>query len=325
MYAEPAFIASHASSETVTQTTKEVSESGPEMHPAELADTKKPEHARTALGDFELTILSDGTYYLDGGAMFGVVPKQLWEKRAPADDQNRILLGLNTVVVRTGKHTVVIETGIGNKLSDKLRAIYEAKEQLPSAFAAGGIRPEEVDVVINSHLHFDHCGGNTTRTPEGKKVPTFQNARYFAHRGEVEHGHLQLERDAVSYISANYDPLVESGQMTLLDVKPEETKEIVPGISVEGYPGHTAQTLAVNIDSGGRRACYISDLIPTSAHLDTTWVMGYDLYPLTCIEQRKRFYKRAIPEEWLVLFTHDHHTPMGYVMLNEKGKPVMKK
>jgi glyoxylase-like metal-dependent hydrolase (beta-lactamase superfamily II) len=280
--------------------------------------------ARTTLGDFELTILSDGSYYLDGGAMFGVVPKPMWEKRAPADEQNRITLGLNTVVVRTGQHTVVIETGIGNKLSEKMRAIHDAKQQLPAAFAAAGIRSEEVDVVINSHLHFDHSGWNTTRLPDGSVVPTFPNARYFAHRGEVEHGHLQLERDAVSYISANYDPLIENGQMTLLDTKPGHVNEIVPGISVECYPGHTAQMLAINIDSGGRRACYISDLLPTSAHLDVTWVMGYDLDPLTCIEQRKRFYSRAIPEEWLVLFTHDHFRPMGYVEWNEKGKPVMK-
>jgi glyoxylase-like metal-dependent hydrolase (beta-lactamase superfamily II) len=276
------------------------------------------------LGDFELTVLSDGHYFLDGGAMFGVVPKPLWEKRAPADEQNRILLGLNTVVVRTGKHTIVIETGIGNKLSGKLRAIYGAQEKLPLAFAAAGIKPEEVDIVINSHLHFDHCGWNTTRTPDGSVVPTFPHARYFAHRGEVEHGHLQLERDAVSYISDNYDPLVESGQMTLLDVKRGETREIVPGISVEGFPGHTAQLMAVHLDSGGRRACYISDLIPTSAHLDPTWVMGYDLDPLTCIEERKRFYARAIPEEWLVLFTHDHHLPFGHIELNEKGRPVMR-
>jgi len=296
----------------------------PEMHPAERADTAKPVRGQATLGDFELTILSDGTYCLDGGAMFGVVPKPLWEKRAPADEENRILLGLNTIVVRTGKHTVVIETGIGNKLSDKLRAIYDAKEQLPRGFEIAGIRTEEVDIVINSHLHFDHCGWNTTRTADGGIVPTFPKARYFAHRGEVEHGHLQLERDAISYISANYDPLIESGQMTLLDTKPGQAEEIVPGISVECYPGHTAQLLAVNIDSGGKRACYVSDLIPTSAHLDLTWVMGYDLYPLDCIEQRKRFYARAIPEEWLVLFTHDHHTPMGYVTLNEKNKPVLR-
>lgn len=294
------------------------------MHPAERPDSADLVRARTSLGDFELTVLSDGTYYLDGGAMFGVVPKPLWEKRAPADEQNRILLGLNTVVVRTGKHTVVIETGIGNKLSNKLREIYGAKQQLPRAFEAAGIKPKEIDVVINSHLHFDHCGWNTTLTEDGRIIPTFKNARYFAHRGEVGHGHLQLERDAISYTSDNYDPLVESGQMTLVDVKPSMIQEIVPGISVECYPGHTAQLMAINIDSGGKRACYISDLIPTSAHLDITWVMGYDLDPLSCIEQRKRFYSRAIPEQWLVLFTHDHHAPMGYVALNEKGKPILR-
>lgn len=293
-------------------------------HPAEREDTANLVRAHTTLGEFELTVLTDGHYFLDGGAMFGVVPKPMWEKRAPADDQNRILLGLNTVVVRTGKHTVAIETGIGNKLGPKLRAIFGAQEKLPQAFAAAGIRPEEVDIVINSHLHFDHCGWNTTLTPAGKIVPTFPNARYFAHRGEVEHGHLQLERDAVSYTSVNYDPLIESGQMTLLDTRPGAVTEIVPGVSVECYPGHTAQLLAVNLDSGGQRGCYISDLIPTSAHLDITWVMGYDLDPLTCIEQRKRFYARAIPEEWLVLFTHDHHTPVARVQWNDKGKPVLK-
>ncbi|MGH9586734.1 MAG: MBL fold metallo-hydrolase [Acidobacteriaceae bacterium] len=294
------------------------------MHRAERPDTANLVRARATLGDFELTVLSDGYYLLDGGAMFGVVPKTLWEKRAPADDQNRILLGLNTVIVRTGKHTIAIETGIGNKLPEKLRAIFAAKQQLPNAFQATGIRPEEVDIVINSHLHFDHCGWNTTRTADGRIVPTFPNARHFAHRGEVAHGHLQLERDAVSYISANYDPLIENGQMTLLDTRAGEVTEIVPGISVECYPGHTAQLLAVNIDSAGKRACYISDLIPTSAHLDITWVMGYDLDPLTCIEQRKRFYSRAIPEQWLILFTHDHHTPMAHIEWSDKGKPVLR-
>jgi glyoxylase-like metal-dependent hydrolase (beta-lactamase superfamily II) len=293
-------------------------------HPAERAGTHELVRARTTLGNFELIVLSDGPYFLDGGAMFGVVPKPLWERRAPADELNRILLGTNTVVVRTGKHTVVIETGIGDKLPPKVRDIFGAKERLPASFAAAGISVEEVDIVINTHLHFDHCGWNTTLTADGKVVPTFPNARYFAHRGEVEHGHLQLERDAVSYISANYDPLVESGQMTLVDGSAGSVTEIVTGISVEVYPGHTAQLMAVNIDSNGRRGCYISDLIPTSAHLDPTWVMGYDLDPVTCIEQRKRFLARAIPEGWLVLFTHDHHVPMGYIGMNERGKPVMR-
>jgi glyoxylase-like metal-dependent hydrolase (beta-lactamase superfamily II) len=286
-----------------------------------IADDAQLVRARTTLGDFELTVCSDGTYYLDGGAMFGVVPKPLWEKRAPADAKNRIVLGCNTVIVRTGKHVVAIETGIGNKLPEKMEQIYENKRRLPQSLAAAGISPEEVDIVINTHLHFDHCGWNTTLTPDGKIVPTFPNARYFAQRGEVEHGHLQLERDKVSYISENYDPLVESGQMTLLD----GDAEICEGVSVELFPGHTAQMQAVHIESAGQHACYIGDLIPTSAHLDVTWVMGYDLYPLTCIEQRKRFYSRAIPEKWLVLFTHDHANPLGRIVLNEKGKPELAK
>ena len=293
-------------------------------HPAENAASRNLVRARTMVGDFEITILTDGTYFLDGGAMFGVVPKPLWEKRAPADEQNRILLGTNTVVVRTGRQTVMIETGIGNKLPEKLRAIYDAKALLPQSFREAGIRLEDVDVVINSHLHFDHCGWNTTRLPDGRVVPTFPNARYFAHRGEVEHGHLQLERDAISYISANYDPLVESGQMSLMLPGENAIQEILPGISVECFPGHTAQLMAVHIESGGEHACYISDLLPTSAHLDVTWVMGYDLDPLRCIEERKRFYKRAIPEQWLVRCTHDHHTPMGHVSWSDKGKPIFR-
>jgi glyoxylase-like metal-dependent hydrolase (beta-lactamase superfamily II) len=288
-------------------------------HPVGNADLVR---ARAELGDFELTVCTDGSYLLDGGAMFGVVPKTLWQKRTPADEQNRILLGLNTVVVRTGSHTVVIETGIGNKLNEKMREIHQNHQLLPESLAAAGVRPEEVDIVINSHLHFDHCGWNTTLHPDGSITPTFPNARYFAHRGEVEHGHLQLDRDRVSYLSPNYDPLVESSQMTLLTTDGiRDNPEIVPGISVELFPGHTRQLMAVHIESEGQHACYISDLIPTSAHLDPTWVMGYDLDPLESIAQRKRFYQRAIPEKWLVLFTHDHHTPMARIGLNEKGRP----
>ncbi len=289
-------------------------------HPAETPHTHDLIRGSAAVGDFSLTILSDGTYLLDGGAMFGVVPKPLWQRRTTPDDQNRILLGTNTVLVRDGKRTIVIETGIGNKLDEKLRNIYSAQQKLMDSFAAAGVRPEEVDIVINSHLHFDHCGWNTRKLPDGSVVPTFPNARYFAHRGEVEHGRLQLERDAISYIADNYEPLIASGQMTLIDAG----AEITPGITTELFPGHTAQMMAIHIDSCGQRATYISDLIPTSAHLDVTWCMGYDLDPLSVISQRKRFYARAIPEQWLVLFTHDHHTPFGHITLNEKSKPVLK-
>jgi glyoxylase-like metal-dependent hydrolase (beta-lactamase superfamily II) len=288
-----------------------------------LTKTSELVRARTQLGRFELIVCTDGSYRLDGGAMFGVVPRTLWQKRAPADDLNRILLGLNSVVVRTGSQTILIETGLGNKLNAKMREIHGNEELLPSSLAAAGVSPDEIDVVINSHLHFDHCGWNTTLHPDGSVTPTFPNARYFAHLDEVEHGHLQLDRDRVSYLSPNYDPLIESGQMTLLTNEGIRTDpEIVPGISVELFPGHTRQLMAIHIESEGQHACYISDLIPTTAHLDPTWVMAYDLDPLESIEQKKRFYKRAIPEKWLVLLTHDHFTPTARIELNEKGKPV---
>jgi glyoxylase-like metal-dependent hydrolase (beta-lactamase superfamily II) len=296
--------------------------------------------ARAALGDFDLTVCTDGTYLLDGGAMFGVVPKTMWQKRIPADGENRIRLGLNTVIVRTGRHTIAIETGIGNKQTSKIREILQNQELLPQSLVAAGVRAEDVDIVINTHLHFDHCGWNTTLQPDGSLTPTFPNARYFAHRGEVEHGHLQLERDRVSYISENYDPLVESGQMTLLDndsftQSADGRVEICPGIRVELFPGHTAQMMGVHIEpprpvesrpagsSPAPHACYIGDLLPTAHHLDITWVMGYDLDPVRCIDERKRFYSRAIPEQWLVLFTHDHDTPMARITRNDKGKPVV--
>ena len=295
------------------------------MHPAARPTDPNLVRGRLALGDFELTFCSDGTYLLDGGAMFGVVPKTLWSKRAFADQENRILLGLNTVIIRTGHATVLIETGIGNKQSEKMRQIHGHNPQLPQSLAAAGISPAEITHVINTHLHFDHCGWNTTLHPDGSVTPTFPNARYFAHRGEVEHGRLQLDRDKVSYLAPNYEPLIASGQMTLLDR--ESNPVIVPGISVEAFPGHTAQMLAVHIESAGpfgtsTHACYAGDLLPTAHHLDPTWVMGYDLDPLTCIAERKRFLARAIPGQWTVLFTHDHHTPAATVALNEKGKPI---
>jgi glyoxylase-like metal-dependent hydrolase (beta-lactamase superfamily II) len=283
---------------------------------------------RTLLGDSELTFCSDGTYLLDGGAMFGVVPKTLWQKRTPADAENRILLGLNTVIVRTRAAIVLIETGIGNKQSEKMQQIHQNQALLPASLAAACIKPEEITHVVNTHLHFDHCGWNTTLQPDGSIVPTFPNARYFAHRGEVDHGRLQLDRDKVSYLAPNYEPLIASGQMTLLDDESiRREPHIVDGISVELFPGHTAQTLGVHIHENGphgtaRHACYISDLIPTAHHIDPTWVMGYDLDPVTCIAERKRFLARAIPEQWVVLFTHDHHTPAATLRLNEKGKPV---
>ncbi len=268
------------------------------------------------LGDFELIAVSDGIYHLDGGGFFGVVPKILWEKKAPANEKNLVPTGLNSVVVRTGKQTILIETGIGDKLSEKMAKFFGQPAELLKNLAAAGIAPEDIDIVINSHLHFDHCGWNTVR--QGNNiVSTFPKAKYYAQQGEWEHAH-QNQRDSSSYLTENYDPLVESGQMTLL----RGDHEIAPGVSVRRYPGHTRDMQAIILQSGGKTACYISDLIPTSAHLELNWVMAYDLYPLETIESRKRYYAEALAGKWLTMFTHDPAIPWAYLEKGEKGKLV---
>lgn len=274
---------------------------------------------RTTIGDFELTIFSDGTYLLDGGAFFGVVPKVMWSKKVSADEQNRVVTGLNSLLVRDGKHTVLIETGIGNKLPERMAKIYGQPAKLLDNLSAGGVAPEDIDAVINTHLHFDHCGWNTVRK-NGQVVATFPKARYYVQEGEWQHGRRQHERDAVSYISDNYDPLITNGQMHLL----HGDQEIVPGVSVKIFPGHTANMQAVTIKGDRGTACYISDLIPTAAHLDLTWVMAFDLFPLQTIESRKSYYAQALPEKWLTVFTHDPNSPWGYLEKDEKGKIVAK-
>ena len=267
------------------------------------------------LGDFELIAVSDGTYHLDGGVFFGVVPKIMWERKMHADEKNRVPTGLNSVVVRTGEHTVLIETGIGNKLSEKMVQIYGQPAKLLDDLSAAGISPEDIDIVINTHLHFDHCGWNTVEKGE-KVVPTFPKATYYVQRGEWEHARKQHERDRISYLSPNYDPLVESGQMRLL----QGDQEIVPGISVRVFPGHTRDMQGVIVQSQSKTACYISDLIPTTAHLDLAWGTGFDLFPLETIDNRKLYYAQAVSENWLTIFTHEAGIPWAYLEKNEKGK-----
>ena len=270
---------------------------------------------RMALGDFELSVFSDGTYPLDGGAFFGVVPKVMWSRKVAADDKNFVWAGLNSLLVRTGKHTVLVETGIGSKLSEKMVKIYGQPAKLLDNLAAGGIAPDDIDIVINTHLHFDHCGWNTVRRGD-KVAATFPRAKYYVQEGEWRHAQEQHIRDAVSYISDNYNPLIESGQMELL----HGDREIVPGISVKVFPGHTAHMQAVVVASAGKTACYISDLIPTSAHLDLTWLMAFDLYPLETINSKRKYYAESMPENWLTVFTHDHAVPWAHIEKDEAGK-----
>ncbi len=315
------------------------------MHPVSQPGDDALVRHRCGVGDFETTICSDGTFLLDGGAMFGVVPKTLWSRRMPPDDNNCVLLGLNTLVVRTGTAVVVIETGIGNKVSPKMRAIFKNQQQLPRSLEAAGVHLAEVTHVINTHLHFDHCGWNTTLEADGTTTPTFPNAMYYAAAGELAHGRRQFERDAMSYLGPNYNALIASGQLTLVDphgageftpsdprlAGPEQLPpipictelELLPGISVEPLPGHTASLLGVHVTSGEEHACYPGDLFPTHHHLDPTWVMGFDLDPLTCIGQRKKFLARAISEKWMVFFTHDHQMPAARLEWSDRGKPMV--
>ncbi len=274
---------------------------------------------RTTLGDFELTVVNDGRYYLDGGAMFGVVPKSMWEKKWPADAQNRLHMAMNSLVVRTGEHTILIETGAGRgKLPDKVAGIYDLQSSLLDNLSAAGFAPEDFDIVINTHLHFDHCGWNTLRRPDGSVVPTFPRARYYFQRGELVHAHEQHERDRISYISDNYDPLVTGGRAILLS----GDAEIAPGVRVAVYGGHTEHHQIVILESQGKKAAYVGDLIPTTAHLHPTWVMGYDLAPIASVDNRHRYYQQAIPERWLTVFTHDPNTVWATILRDDAGRYV---
>jgi glyoxylase-like metal-dependent hydrolase (beta-lactamase superfamily II) len=259
--------------------------------------------SRVALGDFEITLVRAGFYWWDGGAMFGVVPKTLWSKKFQPDAQNRIRLGFNCYIIRTGHHSILIETGAGDKLDQKARermSLPLVEPGLPELLAAAGIDPEGIDIVLNTHLHFDHCGGNT-RLSNGGAIPAFPRARYYTRRGEWEHAHTRHIRDSVSYIDANYDPLVSSGRMQLLD----EDREISPGIWLKHAPGHNRDMLVVTAASGGATFCFFSDLIPTASHTTPSWVAAFDLFPLQAIDTKIRWLDQAVGGNWLCGFAHD--------------------
>jgi len=272
------------------------------------------------LGDFQLTVVTDRTYRLDGGAFFGVVPKTLWNRETPCDDRNLVTTSLNSLVVQTGEHTVLVETGCGDKLNDVQMHHFglDPRRDYLERLATAGVAPDAVDVVINTHLHYDHCGWNTRRRADGVVVPSFPRARYYVQRTEWERAREQHERDRASYLSENYDPLVDAGRMTLL----EGDRELLPGITVEVWPGHTRGMQAVLVRSKGETACYVSDLMPTHWHLKPTWVMGFDLYPLETIANKHRLLERAARENWLLVFTHDPEMAWARVELRG-GKPAL--
>jgi glyoxylase-like metal-dependent hydrolase (beta-lactamase superfamily II) len=261
------------------------------------------------LGDLEFHIISAGRLLLDGGAMFGVIPRPLWEKKMAPDARNRITLSMNCLLIHAGGKRILVETGAGDKMNAKLRDIYGLDGPfLDSGLQQYGLRPEDIDIVINTHLHFDHAGGNT-RLEKDAIVPAFPNARHIVQRGEFEHAMNPNERDRASYFPENYAPLEAAGKFTLLD----SDAEIVPGVEVVRLPGHTAHMQGVKLSGGGKTAFLFADLVPTTAHVPIPWIMGYDLYPMTTLENKKRWIPDVAREGWLALFAHDARVPAAYL------------
>jgi glyoxylase-like metal-dependent hydrolase (beta-lactamase superfamily II) len=271
------------------------------------------------LGRFRLHALDAGLQRLDGGAMFGVVPKPLWEKRIAPDERNRIRLAMRPLLVETGDELVLIDTGAGNKEDAKFHDIYGIENAgqptaLEDAIRGAGFQPSDVTLLINTHLHFDHAGGDTVRRDDGSIVPSFPGLRHVVQRTEWEFAHLANERIRASYLLHNFDPLQEAGLLELVD----GDVEIVPGIRVLPTPGHTPGHQSVLIESEGESALYLADLVPTSAHLPLPWIMGYDVEPLLTLETKRVVLERVERERTLLVFEHDPETPWGYLAPREK-------
>ena len=266
---------------------------------------------RISLGKFEIYGLRDGFFFLDGGAMFGVVPKTLWEKKFPADEKNRIKLALNSILIKTAKELILVETGIGGDLDPKFYDYYsvERKPGLVLSLEKLGYQAEDIDLVVNTHLHFDHCGGNTSRNEKGEDAPTFPKARYIIQKGEWEDALHPSERDKASYLEQNFLPLEKHGLLQLVD----GNKEISEGVEVIVVPGHTSRHQCLKVSTGGKVFFFLGDLVPTSAHVGLSYIMSYDLFPQQTLENKREYFEQAIEEDWILAFNHDPEHFFGKV------------
>ncbi|MBI4541343.1 MAG: MBL fold metallo-hydrolase [Gemmatimonadetes bacterium] len=263
------------------------------------------------VGSLPVHVLEAGLQRLDGGAMFGVVPKPLWERRIPPDERNRIPLALRCLLVEAPGALVLVDTGIGNKEDEKFRDIYGVDNaglptRLEDGLRAVGFAPESVDIVVNTHLHFDHAGGNTWRAEHSELLPSFSRARHYVQRGEWDFAHRLNERTQASYLPDNFDPL-EAERWALV----EGEVLVTEGVRAFPTPGHTPHHQSVLVASDGEAACYLADICPTSAHLPLPWIMGYDVEPLVTLETKRRVLGRARREDWLLIFEHDPEVPWG--------------
>jgi glyoxylase-like metal-dependent hydrolase (beta-lactamase superfamily II) len=280
------------------------------------------------VGSLRCHTLEGGLQRLDGGAMFGVVPYPLWSSRTQPDERRRIPLAMRCLLVEHPDGPVLIDTALGNKEDAKFLDIYgvenaglEGATQLEDALATAGFLPRDVRWVINTHLHFDHAGGNTTMDPELEDDPrrhvrpAFPNATYVVQRGELEFARQTNERTRASYLPANFEPIAAASRWRLL----EGDEEVLPGISVRLTPGHVPYHQAVLIQDRGETAAFVADLIPTVAHLPLAWIMGYDVEPLRTLESKRRFLADAVREGWRIVFEHDPQIALGRAVARGKG------
>jgi methylmalonyl-CoA epimerase len=289
-------------------------------HPAlstpDQSGTRVDAVSRYVVGDLELISVCDGFFALDGGSMFGVVPKPLWAPKAPPDDRNRITLAMRPLIVR-GVRTMIIDAGVGDKEDAKFRDIYglDRTRHLDHTLAEAGLTVRDIDIVLATHLQFDHAGGFTERDSSGRVHPRFPRARYVVRRGEWEDATHPNERNQASYLAHNYVALADAGVLQLVD----DDQTIMPGVKVRRTGGHTMHHQIVLLESGGKAAAFVADLIPTTAHLSNAWIMGYDLYPLDTLAAKRAFVKEAIDRDMLVFFEHDPSITAGYIR-EEHGK-----
>jgi methylmalonyl-CoA epimerase len=262
------------------------------------------------LGALELISLSDGFFRLDGGAMFGVVPRPLWEKRLAPDDRNRITLGMRPLIIR-GERTLLIDAGCGDTMDAKNAAIYglERAYHLDHALAEAGLAASDIDIVLASHLHFDHVGGFTARGEDGRVVPRFAKARYLAHRGEWHDATHPHARNRASYRAETFVPLEQAGVLELV----EDDAEVMPGVRLRRSAGHTMHHQVVMIESQGEVAVFTADMYPTSVHVPDAWLMGYDLYPMDTLAFKRAFAREAVEREYLIFFEHDPSLAAGRI------------
>jgi len=291
------------------------------MTASPVAPSIAPHVETRRIGRFNVHAIQAGGQKLDGGAMFGVVPKALWERRIPADARNRIQLGMRCLVVEHEIGPIVVDTGVGNKEDPKFHDIYGVENAgeggatwLEDGLARLGIRPEAVAMVVNTHLHFDHAGGNTARDGDGVRL-TFPNARYVVQAGEYDWATHTNERTAASYFARNFVPVLERGRLDLI----EGDREIVAGLRAIRTPGHTPHHQSILIDGGTERALFAGDLVPTAAHVPLPWIMGYDVEPLVTLETKRRILRQADEERWLFVLEHDAGTPWGRIGRDERG------